>query len=153
MKYDAKEITSALNDLLTRNYDAVAGYKEAANGVKRLELKKWMWDNLEMRDRFITELKNTIVGLGAKPERGTSFLSGLHRIWIDLKSDASDEEGMAMLEECQFGEKRALEDYKHVMNNVTMPTRIKSILRRQYEEIEATRNQLNILIPTYEDAE
>ncbi|MEM1327558.1 MAG: PA2169 family four-helix-bundle protein [Bacteroidota bacterium] len=141
------EMTSALNDLLTRSYDAVKGYEEAANEVNHLQLRQWMHNNAENRKTFISELENQIKNLGGTPDRGSSFLSSLHRIWIEYKANITDGDE-AVLEECIRGEERAVEDYDKVLNNVTFDTSINSILTRQRNDIKESLNSLRAIEST-----
>jgi uncharacterized protein (TIGR02284 family) len=141
------EMTSALNDLLTRSYDAVKGYEEAANEVNHLQLRQWMFNNAENRTTYISELESQIKNLGGTPDRGSSFLASLHRIWLEYKANINDGDE-AVLEECIRGEERAVEDYDRVLNDIVFDTNVKSILTRQCNEIKESLNSLRAIEKT-----
>lgn len=141
------EMTSALNDLLTRSYDAMKGYQEAASEVNHIQLREWMLNNAKTRKTFITEIENQIKNFGGSPDRGTSFLSALHRFWMEYKSNITDGDEV-VLEECIRGEERAIEDYNKVLNEVTFDTNANSILTRQRNDIQESLNSLRTIEET-----
>lgn len=111
----SKELMQGLNTLLSRSRDAEKGYIEVSNHINTPQLRKWLLDYSEQRKQFSVELAREIRLLGGDPDNETSVLGELHRVWIDLKGTASDDEPIAMLEECQRGEQYALEDYETLL--------------------------------------
>lgn len=134
MKHE--KIIDALNTLLTRNYDAEKGYSEAARGSKNVAFKDWMKDMSNKRKQFGISIKEEIMSLGGKPETGSSFLAGMHRYWIDFKTDHINDEVEAIIDEIQFGEERAIEDYKKVLDETTMLESTRTLLSKQLNQIK-----------------
>jgi len=145
-----EKIASALNDLLTRNYDAERGYTEAGNQVTDGRLREWLFENAERRKRFGKEIKKMIASLGQEPDKGTSFLGDVHRVWIDFKTSMTSDVNEATLEECIRGEKRALEDYDKVLNEVEMTVSIAEAIRSQRNEIKTALKNVEILEESYD---
>ena len=145
------KIASALNDLLTRNYDAERGYTEAGNNATDGPLRKWMFENANRRKRFGKEIKKMIAALGHEPDKGTSFLGDVHRAWIDLKSSMTSNEEEAILEECIRGEERALEDYNKVLKDVDMPASVTETIQRQRNDIKTALKDVKILEESFEN--
>ncbi len=143
------KITSALNDLLTRNYDAKKGYIEAGNKVTEARLREWLFSNSKKRDCFIEETEERIKALGGMYIKGDSFFGTLHRAWLDVKSDIA-EDNISVINECITGEKRALEDYNEVLSNVQMDNETKKMITRQKDNIEDSLKSLRGIEKTLE---
>jgi hypothetical protein len=72
------------------------------------------------RKEFGIPLKAEIMSLASTSDIGSSFLAGLHRYWIDFKTDYIDDDLKKIISEIEFGEKRAIEDYANVLKENTM---------------------------------
>lgn len=131
------EITSKINALLTKNYDAEKGYKKAAEIVDNSMLKRFFETEAQKRYNFGHELKSEIKNFGQTPDKGTSLRGDAHRNWMHIKTTFTSNDEQAILNEVQTGEETALEEYNEVINNVTLPPSTKSILTRQKTELES----------------
>merc|ERR1711974_557282 len=102
-----EKMSNKLNELLTKNYDAEAGYKKAAEIVENPQLKQFFETQAQHRYDFGYELKTEIRNVGGTPDKGTSFTGDAHRTWMSMKDTftSSDEENI--LEEVKRGEKTA----------------------------------------------
>lgn len=70
----------------------------------------------------------------------------MHRGWMNLKAALSLNKDEAILEECITGEKRAIEEYKKVLEyRSELPPTVATILEVQKDEIQATVNTINRL--------
>ena len=72
MKY-TEQVSNKLNELLKKNYDAEAGYKQAAENVKNSQLKSYFENRAKDRYDFGHQLKNEIKSFGQEPDKGTSI--------------------------------------------------------------------------------
>ncbi|WP_380216213.1 ferritin-like domain-containing protein [Jejudonia soesokkakensis] len=135
-------MSNRINELLTKNYDAEAGYKKAAEIVENPQLKQFFETQAQHRYDFGHELKTEIRNMGETPEKGTSFKGDAHRTWMDIKSTFTSNDEEAILNEVTRGEKAAVEEYKEVMNDTTLPPTTKSILSKQVSNIENTLNNV-----------
>ncbi len=142
-----EEIINTLNDLLTRNFDAAKGYREAANDMNELDIRNWLLRNAEIRDGFINDLEKTIIAGGGKADRGSSFLGTLHRAWLDLKADFTQYDTSTILEECKRGEEKAMEDYQKVLETQSMPPDLRVMVKAQHDQIAKSLKNLEALIP------
>ena len=59
MKYNEK-ISSKLNEILERSFDAEKGYQTAAENVENLGLKQYFQERSNERKEFSSELRNEI---------------------------------------------------------------------------------------------
>ncbi len=134
MKYSEK-MSNNLNELLTKNYDAEAGYKLAADKVKNENLKKFFTRRAKERYDFGHQLKNEITSYGETPDKGTSFKGDAHRAWMNLKSAVSSDNEESILEEAIRGEKAALEEYNEILSEPNLPPTTESILTIQRDNV------------------
>lgn len=131
-------MSNKLNELLTKNYDAEAGYKKAAEIVENPQLKQFFETQAQARYDFGHELKTEIRNTGGTPERGTSFKGDVHRTWMSIKDTFTSKDEENILEEVTRGEKTAVQEYQEVILDTTLPPTTKGILTKQVSNIEST---------------
>lgn len=135
MKYTEK-MSSKLNELLEKNYDAEKGYKKAAEIVENTKLKQFFETQAQNRYDFGHELKTEIRNYGETPDKGTSVTGDMHRTWMSIKSTFTSNDEEAILEEVQKGEESALEEYNEIINDTTLPPTTQKILTNQRNSIQ-----------------
>ena len=144
MKY-SENITNRLNDILTRNYDAEAGYKQAAEKVENKNLKDFFTNRAKERYDFGHQLKAEIAAYGENADKGTSFKGDAHRAWMDIKTALSGNNEEAVLEEAIRGEKAAIEDYNEILTDPNLPPTIENILKVQRDNVKTALNEVKAL--------
>tara|TARA_R100000935_G_scaffold27288_2_gene47439 strand:+ start:16751 stop:17197 length:447 start_codon:yes stop_codon:yes gene_type:complete len=132
------KMSNKLNELLTKNYDAEAGYKKAAEIVENPKLKQFFETEAQVRYDFGHELKTEIRNTGGTPEKGTSVQGDAHRAWMSIKDTFTSNDEENILEEVKRGEKTAVNEYQEVISDTTLPPTTKSILTKQVSNIENT---------------
>jgi uncharacterized protein (TIGR02284 family) len=143
---DSKKLTADLNLLLARNNDAHKGYVETAANVARADVKKWMHSYSVQRARFCEELKIEIKSLGGNPDDSTSILGEIHRVWIDLKGNASESDTESMLVECERGETEAFNNYgKVISEHPGMPSSTRKMLERHQRRIKEALTEIKMM--------
>ncbi len=75
----------------------------------------------------------------------SSTAGALHRTWINLKSAISSQDDHAILAECERGEDSAVNEYKKAMNEVDLPSNIRTVVNRQYSEVQAAHDRVRDL--------
>ncbi|MBC3786399.1 ferritin-like domain-containing protein [Spirosoma utsteinense] len=131
------EVLDQLNKLLTRNHDAEKGYQEAAENVKDTELKSLFLAQSRQRGEFAAELDREIRSLGGESDNGTSLAADLHRAWINIKSTFASDDDKATVQECQRGDKDALENYNSVLQETDLVASTRELLLRQKQSIDS----------------
>jgi len=106
---DNDSVISTLNGLIETCKDGQNGFKEAAEGVERSDLKSLFYEFSQQRSQFAGELQTLVQGLGGDPENSGSTLAALHRGWINIKSVVTGKDEKAILNECERGEDSAKE--------------------------------------------
>ncbi|UII31323.1 PA2169 family four-helix-bundle protein [Fulvivirga ulvae] len=146
-----KEIIEKLTQLLTRNYDAENGYREAVEDVDDPKLKKFFKTYVEQRYKFGHDLKGEIKNLGgdAGKGKGTSVTGDLHRKWMSLKKAISSNNEEAILEECRKGEMTIWGDYNEALAINDLPPSTNSLLRNHKTKIDEAIFQLMELKAEY----
>lgn len=128
-------ISSKLNDLLERTFDAEKGFKKAAENTEHTYLKRYFERKSLERQNFGIELNNEIRSFGESPEQSGSIEGTAHRTWMDIKAMFSVNNDESMLEEAIRGENTALNDYNEVINDHGLPMSTQTILIRQRDAI------------------
>ena len=141
MKYSEK-ISNKLNELLTKNYDAEAGYKLASENVKNNTLKEYFNRRAKERYDFGHQIKNEIKVYGETPDKGTSLKGDAHRLWMNVKSTLSKDNEESILEETIRGEKNAIEEYNNILEEPNIPPSTESILNNQLNNIKSALEEV-----------
>lgn len=140
-----KEQVDALQELLKKNYDAEAGYKQVMTKAESSTLKSWLQDKAASRSHFANELDAQIRSLNAEPATSGTTKGSLHRTWIDVKTALSSDTDEALLEECIRGEKASVSEYEEQMSNVAFNADIRNVLYGQKERIESSLSTVESL--------
>ena len=82
----SEDVISTLNGLIETCRDGQDGFKEAAEGVERSDLKTVFYEFSQQRAEFTGVLQGLVRSLGGEPVESGSFTGALHRGWIDIKS-------------------------------------------------------------------
>src|SRR5436189_4412015 len=143
-----KETISSVNSLIETLKDGQEGFKQAAEGVKDLQLKSLFNEYSRQRSRFGSELQSQAQSLGeVRPETSGSAAGALHRAWINLKSAVTSGDDHAILAECERGEDSAVKAYEKAMND-NLPAQFLEIVSRQYSEIKNAHDRIKNLRDT-----
>lgn len=131
-----QEVGEKLNALLEKTYDAEKGFKKASKNIENESLKQYFDKKATERQKFGTDLKNEIRAFNQNVDKGGSVTGTVHRAWMDVKSLFLLNNEESMLEEAIRGEKAAIEEYKIVLAEVSLPSSTKNILEAQKNVIE-----------------
>ena len=140
-----EEVQTKLNNILEKTYDAEKGFKKAAEHAKSTDLKTFFKRKADERYNFGHDLKSEIVRYGQDFEKGGSATGAMHRGWMDVKAWFSADNEESMLEEAITGEKAAVEEYKAVLNEVSLPTTTTTLLTQQMNKISTDLNSIKRL--------
>lgn len=129
------KVVSLLNGLLTKNYDAEKGYKEAGEKIEHSTLRSYFENQAKNRYDFGHEIKALISKYGGEPDKGTSVAGDLHRTWIAIR-DAFTDGDQAIYDECIRGEEAFSEEYAEVLNDEVIPQDVKELVRKQKDSVD-----------------
>ncbi len=129
------DVISTLNGLIETCKDGQDGFKTAAEGVERSDLKSTFYDLGQQRAQFAGELQTLVRELGGDPETTGSISASLHRGWINIKSAVTGKDEAAILNEAERGEDSAKKAY----------TDVKSVVNKQSEAVLAGHDRVRDL--------
>ena len=137
-------INSTLNNLIQTCKDGQNGFKEAAEGVERSDMKSLFYECSQQRAQFAGELQAEVRKLGGEPAEDGSFSGTLHQGWIDLKSAITGQDEEAILNECERGEDSAVKAYKDALEE-DLPANTRSLVQTQANAVQATHDRIKKL--------
>ncbi|AZI31769.1 ferritin-like domain-containing protein [Kaistella carnis] len=129
------KVVSLLNDLLTKNYDAEKGYKEAAEKIEHTSLRSYFESQAKNRYDFGHQIKALIAKYGGEPDKGTSIAGDLHRVWISIR-DAFTNGDKAIYDECIRGEEAFSAEYGEMLTDEILPQDVKDLVRTQKDSVD-----------------
>jgi len=144
-------VINELNDLLTRNYDAEKGYINIQNETTDPQLRAFFREKIANRYQFGHQIKDLIRAYGGEPDKGGSLKGKLHRTWIDIKANMTNDDPEALLEEIERGEESFLETYEDMLENKDLPSDVRRVIQRQYHSARITLNRVEKLEDIYDN--
>ncbi len=141
---DNDEVISTLNGLIETCKDGQDGFKAAAEGVERSDLKSLFYEFSQQRSQFAGELQTLVQTLGGDPENSGSLSASLHRGWINIKSVVTGKDDSAILNECERGEDSAKNAYKNALE-LSLPSHVMDTVQTQYASIQSAHDRVKAL--------
>lgn len=138
------EVISVLNNLIETCKDGEQGFKEAAEGVERSDLKTTFYEFSQQRSEYAGVLQGLVRSLGGDPESDGSISGAVHRGWINIKSAVTGRDEAAILNECERGEDYAKEAYEDALNK-SLPANVADVIRQQSQGVQAAHNRVREL--------
>ena len=147
-KIDNDDVISTLNGLIETCKDGQEGFKEAAEGVERSDLKSLFYEFSQQRAQFAGELQSLVQQLGGDPEKSGSVAGAMHRGWINIKSAVTGKDDGAILNECERGEDSAKSAYKDALEDKPLPANVTETIQTQYQAILSAHDRIKALRDT-----
>jgi uncharacterized protein (TIGR02284 family) len=141
---DENNAISVVENLIETNRDGQKGYKEAAEHVKRPDLKAYFNEQSIERGRFAMELQADLAKLG-KPDKTVSGSAGgaMRRAWIDTKVALGGGD-KTILESVEAGEDNAKDTYNKALSG-TLPPSLMEMVRRQADSVQRAHDKVRML--------
>ena len=141
---DNDDVISTLNGLIETCKDGQEGFKEAAEGVERSDLKSLFYEFSQQRAQFAGELQQLVQSMGGDPESSGSFAGSIHRGWINIKSAVTGKDESSILNECERGEDSAKNTYKEALEE-PLPANVTETVQTQYQAILSAHDRVKAL--------
>ncbi len=135
---------STLNNLIETCKDGQEGFKQAAEGIQRSDVKSVFYELGQQRAKFAGELQGLVRELGGDAETTSSTAGALHRGWINIKSLVTGKDDAAILNEAERGEDVAVNAYKKALEE-TLPANVQTIVQRQATEVKTAHDKVRDL--------
>lgn len=141
---DENNAISVVENLIETSKDGQKGYQDAAEHVKRTDLKSYFNQQSAERGRFAQELQAELAKLG-KPEKKVSGSAGgaMHRAWIDTKVALGGGD-KTILESVESGEDTAKDTYNKALTGA-LPASVLEIVRRQADSVQRAHDHVRML--------
>lgn len=144
---DQKNAIDTLEHLIERCRDGHNGFKEAAEKIKRTDLKTFFNEVSLERGRFAEELQNELIRMGKPDKRVSGSTEGaLHRAWIDTKVALGGDDH-TVLDWLEHGEDVAKDAYQKAISS-DLPENIGQIVRRQAASVQQVHDRVKMLRDT-----
>lgn len=138
------DVISTLNGLIETCKDGQEGFKTAAEGIERSDLKSLFYEFAQQRSQFAGELQSHVQTLGGDPENTGSIAGTLHRGWIDIKSAVMGKDEGSILNECERGEDAAKNAYKSALEE-NLPANVMETVQTQYTAVQSAHDRIKAL--------
>ncbi len=132
---------STLNNLIETCKDGQEGFKQAAEGIQRSDVKSVFYELGQQRAKFAGELQALVRELGGDPETTSSTSGALHRGWINIKSAITGKDDAAILNEAERGEDVAVNAYKKALEE-NLPANVQTVVQQQSTEVKAGHDKV-----------
>jgi uncharacterized protein (TIGR02284 family) len=141
---DENNAINVVENLIETARDGEKGYRDAAEHVKRADLKSYFNEQSTERHRFAQELQSELAKLG-KPEKNVSgsASAAIHRAWIDTKVALGGGD-KTILESVEAGEDNAKDTYNKALSG-TLPVSLTEIVRRQAASVQQAHDKVRML--------
>ena len=141
---DKDDAISVVQHLMERAKDGQKGYQEAAEKVKRVDLKTFFMEVSAERGRFAQELQAELARLGKSDKKASGSVEGsLHRAWVDTKVALGGDDH-TVLDWLEHGEDVAKDDYNKALSG-NLPATVMEIVRRQGAAVQRDHDRVRSL--------
>jgi uncharacterized protein (TIGR02284 family) len=134
---------NVLKNVVETARDGEKGFREAAEHFKSSELKTMAQRVSAERANFARELEPELQSEGKNEKPSGTAEGSLHRAWIDIKTALGGGDH-TILEWLEQGEDHAKKIYNEALQS-TLPSAAQLIVRRQYDRVVATHDQVKAL--------
>ncbi|MDF2693905.1 MAG: hypothetical protein K0S65_2288 [Labilithrix sp.] len=148
--FRADDPVRVLERLLVLCADGAAGYRQAAAAVTEPRLHRRLARSAALREESGSVLTCALVALGRKPEHHGSLAGTMHRRWLDAVALVSPNGPLAILRECERGERETLEAFSTALGR-SLPADVHSMVQSQLGRVLEASAALRGEIQALED--
>ncbi len=143
-KMDNDKIVSTLNGLIAISRDGAQGFRTCADDTDDVTAKVYFQNRAQSCDEAVRVLSAEVRRYGGTPDTSGSTAGTLHRAWVDLKTMLTNQDNVAVLEECERGETLAVMAYENALRE-ELPGDLRAILDLQYEGAKRNHDRVRQL--------
>ena len=143
---------SILNNLIETSKDGEMGFRTSADNAKDPELKELFRRRAEDCARGAAELQSIVARMGGEPERSGSVAGAVHRGWVNIKASVTNDDDLAILEECERGEDVAKASYREALESSDLAPEARAAVQKQYDGVLRNHDQVRALRDRYRNS-
>jgi uncharacterized protein (TIGR02284 family) len=132
---------SVLNNLIETCKDGEHGFRTAAEGLSRPDIKTRFMQYSRERAQMSSELQAEVRRLGGDPERSGSMSGALHRGWLDIKSVVTGKDDHAIIAEAERGEDVAKSTYESALKEM-LPASAQTLVQQQMTKVRQAHDDV-----------
>ena len=133
-----------LNKLVETSKDGEFGFRSSAEYMRHPETRQLLLRRADECRQAASELQALVVSLGGAAEDSGSLAGAAHRGWVAVKGTLAGYTDLAILEEAERGEDKALAAYRSAIETA-LPDSVRSTVERQYEGVKRNHAQVRAL--------
>jgi uncharacterized protein (TIGR02284 family) len=143
-----QDALAIVQDLIQLVIDSEKGFREASDVVKDVALQAIFEQFADVRGRLANELQSEVQMIGERPRREGTWLAGMHRAWIEIRSAISGGDGGTILSEAKKGEDYIMHAYEEALQ-VTAGTELNAVVASQYPTIKQAHDEIRNMRDAY----
>lgn len=144
----AAHYTDTLNALIETCRDGEYGFNECAAHALASQLKTLFRERADAYRSAAETLQNVVSRGGVEPDASGSVSGALHRGWVSLRSTLPGDDNVAMLNEAERAEDRALARYRHALSQ-SLPADIRLMVEHQLLAVRQSHDHICLLRDQY----
>jgi uncharacterized protein (TIGR02284 family) len=141
---DRSDVVDVLNDLIEVCKDGEYGFNECAEHAKAAAIKTTLSARARDCASGASELQALVKTYGGEPETGGTAGGAIHRGWVSIRSALTSKDDVAVLEEAERGEDKALKAYRDASAK-HLPIDVQAVIRKQLQGTQANHDQIKVL--------
>jgi len=138
----ANDSINCLNKLVETCKDGEYGFRDAAQHAVSPDLQQLFRRHADECRAGAIELQALVVQLGGSAEEGGTVAGAAHRGWMAVKGSLAGYTDLAILEECERGEDKAISDYRDALVDTSLSAAARAVVERQFQGVK--RNHAEI---------
>jgi uncharacterized protein (TIGR02284 family) len=138
------DVIACLNTLIETSKDGEFGFRTSADQATDAQLKQLFLQRADECRDAATELQALVRDHGGTAEDSGTAAGAMHRGWVAVKSKLSGYTDLAVLEDVERGEDKAVGDYRAVLGKA-LPPGVRAVLERQFEGVKRNHAQVRAL--------
>ncbi|MCR6668255.1 MAG: PA2169 family four-helix-bundle protein [Methyloversatilis sp.] len=143
-----RTVIEVLNTLIETCKDGEYGFNECAEHAQAGQLKA-LFNNRALECRAAAlELQQIVAASGGEPDTSGTVSGALHRGWVSLRSALPGDDNVAMLNEAERGEDKALQRYREALFQ-PLPSDVRIVVQRQLAGVQRNHDQIRMLRDQY----
>lgn len=145
------ETIEALNSLIETCKDGEYGFNTCADQADSVKLKSMFRQRAQECRTAAQELQTEVVRAGGEADNSGTVVGALHRGWVSVRGALPGKDDVAMLDEAERGEDRALSRYRKALE-APLPPEVRNLVQRQLIGAQRNHDQIRQLRDQYRAA-